>query len=450
LEDPLSRALRPLAALFASFLLLGSSAEGRVFDPTTFTLANGLQVVVVENHSAPIATHMVWYRVGAADEPWGKSGIAHFLEHLMFKGTPTHPAGEFSRLVARNGGEENAFTTQDTTAYFQSVAVDRLELVMELEADRMANLQLTDAVVLPERDVVLEERRQRVESDPGAKLGEMASAAFYLNHPYREPTIGWEHEIRGLTTADALAFYKSWYAPNTGGVIGAGDVTPEAVKAMAERTYGKLAAHPVPERRRPQEPEAYAPRRVVLESAQVQQPSWSRRWLAPSHGSGGGTRVYALQVLSEILGGSTVSRLYRSLAVDGGIAIDAGSAYGPDSLDATSFVIWGSPRPGRDLKEIEAGVEKVIAELLKSGVTEDEVARAKQQLQDGAVLARDNLQTAPRLIGSALMSGRDVQEIEAWPDRIGEVTAAEVNEAARTLFRPEVTVTSELRAKPTS
>ena len=446
----MSRALRPLCALVVALLMLARPAEARVFDPTTFTLSNGLQVVVVENHTAPIATHMVWYRVGAADEPWGKSGIAHFLEHLMFKGTPAHPAGEFSRIVARNGGEENAFTTQDTTAFFQSVAVDRLELVMGLEADRMANLQLTDAVVLPERDVVLEERRQRIESDPGAKLAEMANAAFYLNHPYREPTIGWEHEIRTLTTADATAFYKSWYAPNNAVVIIAGDVTPAAVKAMAERTYGKLAAHPVPERRRPQEPEAYAPRCVVLESAQVQQPSWSRRWLAPSYGSGGGARAYALQVLSEILGGSTVSRLYRSLAVDSGIAIDSGSAYGPDSLDATSFVVWASPRPGRDLKEIEVAVEKVVADLVKSGVTEAEVAQAKRQLQDGAILARDNLQTAPRLIGSALMSGRDIQEIEAWPERIGEVTAAEVNEAARTLFRPEATVTSELRPKPTS
>ena len=424
--------------------------EGSGPEVSSFTLDNRLEVVVIPDRRVPVVTHMIWYRNGSADDPLGESGIAHFLEHLMFKGTPTHPAGEFSRLVARNGGEENAFTTQDTTAYFQSVAVDRLELVMELEADRMANLQLTDAVVLPERDVVLEERRQRVESDPGAKLGEMASAAFYLNHPYREPTIGWEHEIRGLTTADALAFYKSWYAPNNAVVIVAGDVTPEAVKAMAERTYGKLAAHPVPERRRPQEPEAYAPRRVVLESAQVQQPAWSRRWLAPSHGSGGGARIYALQVLSEILGGSTVSRLYKKLAVESGIAIDSGSAYGTDSVDRTAFVVWGSPRPGGKLEEIETAVEAVIADLLKTGVTEAEVARAKQQLQDRAVLARDNLETAPRLIGAALMAGRDLQELEAWPERIGEVTAAEVNEAARVLFRDEVSVTSELRPKPTS
>jgi len=196
-----SRAVRPLSALLIAFVLITRPAEARVFDPTIYTLPNGLQLVVIENHSAPIATHMVWYRVGAADEAWGKSGIAHFLEHLMFKGTPATPAGEFSRLVARNGGAENAFTTQDYTAYFQSVAVDRLELVMGLEADRMANLVLTDAVVLPERDVVLEERRQRIENDPAAKLGEMATAAFYLNHPYREPGIGWEHEIRSLGTA---------------------------------------------------------------------------------------------------------------------------------------------------------------------------------------------------------------------------------------------------------
>jgi zinc protease len=182
----------------------------------------------------------------------------------------------------------------------------------------------------------------------------------------------------------------------------------------------------------------------------VQQPAWSRRWLAPSHGSGGGARVYALQVLSEILGGSTVSRLYKKLAVESGIAIDSGSAYGTDSVDRTAFVVWGSPRPGGKLEEIETAVEAVIADLLKTGVTEAEVARAKQQLQDRAVLARDNLETAPRLIGAALMAGRDLQELEAWPERIGEVTAAEVNEAARVLFRDEVSVTSELRPKPTS
>ncbi|HXV25771.1 MAG TPA: pitrilysin family protein [Alphaproteobacteria bacterium] len=446
----MGRALRLLSCLLITGMLFANSTEARVFDPTSYVLPNGLQLVIVENHSAPIATHMVWYRVGAADEPWGKSGIAHFLEHLMFKGTKTHPPGEFSRIVARNGGSENAFTSQDTTAYFQSVAVDRLELVMGLEADRMANLVLIDDVVLPERDVVLEERRQRIENDPPAKLGEMATAAFYLNHPYREPIIGWEHEIRSLTTEDALDFYKSWYAPNNAVVIVAGDVTAEAVKAMAERTYGKIAARPLPERARPQEPQAYAPRRVVLESAQVRQPSWSRRWLAPSHGSGGGARVYALQILSEILGGSTVSRLYRNLAVERGIATDSGSAYSPDSLDPTGFVVWASPRQGGDLKEIETAVEAVIAELVKTGVTEEEVARAKQQLQDRAVLARDNLETAPQIIGSALMAGRDIEELEAWPERIGEVTVAQVNEAARMLSRPEVTVTSELRPKPTS
>jgi zinc protease len=405
---------------------------------------------VIENHSAPIVTHMVWYRVGAADEPWGKSGIAHFLEHLMFKGTRTMPAGAFSRIVARNGGSENAFTTQDYTAYFQSVAVDRLELVMGLEADRMANLVLTDAVVLPERDVILEERRQRVEKDPDAKLDEMANAIFYLNHPYREPTIGWEREMRTLSTEDAITFYRMWYAPNNAVVIVAGDVAPEAVKGMAERTYGKVARRLVSQRIRPQEPNAFAPRRVVLESAQVQQPAWSRRWLAPSYGSKGGARVYALEVLSEVLGGTMVSRLYRKLAVEQGIATDAGSGYSGDSLDQTSFVVWGSPRPGGDLKQIETAVEAVIAELLEKGVTEEEVAQAKRELQDSAILARDNLQTAPQIIGTALMTGRTVEEVEAWPERIDEVTPAEVNEAARVLFRPETSVTAELKPKPSS
>src|SRR5882724_8845751 len=200
-----------IAGLF-TLASLGGARAG-VFNPSTITLANGLQVVVIENHRAPVVTHMVWYRVGAADEVPGKTGIAHFHEHLMFKGTKTVPPGAFSEMVARLGGNENAFTTEDYTAYFQSVAVKHLETMMKLEADRMVNLVLTDDVVLPERDVILEERRQRVDNDPGSQLMEMARAALFLNHPYRMPTIGWEKEMRGLTTADAIAWHQEWYAP---------------------------------------------------------------------------------------------------------------------------------------------------------------------------------------------------------------------------------------------
>src|SRR5215813_12750674 len=252
--------LRLVAVLAAVATLASLSAQAAVFSPSTITLANGLQVVVIENHRAPVVTHMVWYRVGAADEVPGKTGIAHFLEHLMFKGTKTVPPEGFSEIVARLGGNENAFTTADYTAYFQSVAVEHLEEMMKLEADRMVNLVLTDDVVLPERDVILEERRQRIDNDPGAQLMEMARAVLFLNHPYRMPTIGWENEMRGLTTADALAWHTKWYEPGNAIVVISGDVTMDQVRPLAEKYYGALPATVVPARARPDEPAQFAPR----------------------------------------------------------------------------------------------------------------------------------------------------------------------------------------------
>ena len=230
-----------LAGLVISAL---STAQARVFDPESFMLDNGLQVVVITNRRAPIVTHMVWYKVGAADEAAGESGNAHFLEHLMFKGTKTLAPGEFSRIIAKNGGRENAFTGHDFTGYHQTVARDRLEIVMKYEADRMANLVLTDEVVLPERDVILEERRSRVDNDPGSKLQEMVRATLFLNHPYRIPVIGWEHEINELSTETALGFYKRWYAPNNAILVVAGDVTAAEVRPLAEKYYGKVAKRP--------------------------------------------------------------------------------------------------------------------------------------------------------------------------------------------------------------
>ena len=272
-----------LLLLLAATLPGVRAATAQVFNPETFTLSNGMQVVVISNHRSPIVTHMVWYRTGAADEAWGKSGIAHFLEHLMFRGTHEMPPGEFSKTVARNGGRDNAFTSYDYTGYFQNVARDRLELVMKLEADRMVNLVLTDEIVNPERDVILEERRQVVENRPGSLLREQMGAAMYLNHPYGRPVIGWEHEIRGLTREDAISWYRTYYAPNNAILVVAGDITAADLKPLAERYYGPIAARPVPERVRPQEPPPRAARRVELKDPRVAQPSVTRNYLAPSY-----------------------------------------------------------------------------------------------------------------------------------------------------------------------
>ncbi len=437
-------------AILSASIWSASSALARVFDPETFTLDNGMQVVVVSNHRAPIVTHMVWYKVGAADESAGESGNAHFLEHLLFKGTKTLAPGEFSRIIAENGGRENAFTSQDYTAYFQTVARDRLEIMMKHEADRMTNLVLTDEVVLPERDVVIEERRSRTDNNPSAKLFEAMNAALYLNHPYRLPVIGWQHEIEELNTETALAFYKKWYAPNNAILIVAGDVTAEEVRPLAEKYYGVIPARAVPERKRIIEPPQSSARRVVHKSPRVRQPALAITYLAPSYRRGASEHAYALQVLDEVLSGGSTSRLYKSLVVEQKLAVSVGSNYSASSLDLSDFGFYASPQPGVDMETLEAALRAEIELVLEKGITEKELASAQRRKRADSVYVRDDLGTAPRIIGMSLATGRTIEEIEAWPDLIDKVTTEQVLEAARAVFRDESSVTGLLLPKPTS
>jgi zinc protease len=433
---------RVLVGLLLSVIAL-AAARAQVFHPTTFTLANGLQVVVIENRRAPIVTHMVWYRAGAADEPPGKSGIAHFLEHLMFKGTERLAPGEFSRVVARQGGRDNAFTSWDYTGYVQTIARDRLGLVMEMEADRMVNLRLAEDIVATERDVILEERRQVVENVPSARLREQMNAAMFLNHPYGRPIIGWAHEIRALTRADALDWYKTWYAPNNAVLIVAGDVSAPEVRALAETHYGPIPARAVPVRSRLAEPEPEAARRVVLRDARVRQPSLTRAYLAPSLQRGESVHAYPLQVLGAVIGAQS-GRIYRGLVLDRQLAVSAGAGYDPDAFDLTTFSFFASPRPGVDIHALEAALDAEIAALLRDGVDAADVERARSSLRDRAILARDSLGAAPRSIGTELMTGLTVDEGEAWPARIAAVTVAEVNAAARAVLQERRSVTGLL------
>ncbi len=433
-----------IAALLLVATTVTRPADAQIFDPTTFTLDNGLQVVVIENHRAPVVTHMVWYKVGAAEELPGKSGVAHFLEHLMFKGTSKYPPGEFSKIIARNGGRENAFTSQDYTGYFQTIAADRLALMMELEADRMTGLVLTDEIIQLERQVVIEERRSRTDSSPRALLGEQVAAATYSNHPYRLPIIGWEHEISALTREEIIDFYQTWYAPNNAILVVSGDVTPEKVRELAEIHYGPVAVKELPPRVRPTEPPHHAPREVVLRDARVDQPDWSRRWLAPSYVAGDKQHVYALEILAQIVGRGSSSRLYTSLVVDQALAVSAGAWYSPDQLDQTVFGMWFSPRPGVDIDELAAALNKQVEKFLKDGVTEEEVERAKQRLVDSAVFARDSLSVPARIFGVALTTGQTVEQVEQWPASISAVTVEQVNVAARAVLRPETSTTGIL------
>lgn len=448
--SPFARTRATLALLaFAAMSVValrpaGAETGKGVFHPETFTLANGLQVVVVTNRRAPVVLHMMWYKAGAADEPPGKSGIAHFLEHLMFKGTKALPSGMFSKIVANNGGQENALTSADYTAYYQSVARDRLETVMKIEADRMVNLDLPEKEVESERKVILEERRQRTENSPRSILWEQANAALYLNHPYRNPTIGWQHEMEGLSKADAMAFYRRWYAPNNAVLVVAGDVTAADVRPLAEKYYGAIPRRAVPERARPLEPPHRHARRVTYRDARVDQPNWSKLYIAPSYRRGETKHVYALQVLAEIMGGGATSRLYQEIVVKQKLAASAGAGYSGSAYDYGNFYFYVAPRTGIAIDRVEKAVEAAIAELLEKGVTADEVARAKQVLIDRAAFAHDNLRTGAMSFGTALATGRTVADVEAWPDRIGAVTPEEVLAAARHVLKDTGSVTAVL------
>ncbi|MFV3074170.1 M16 family metallopeptidase [Niveispirillum fermenti] len=410
-------------------------AAARVFDPETFTLKNGMQVVVVNNPRAPVVSHMVWYKVGSADEDPGKSGLAHYLEHLMFKGTAKMKPSEFSRTVARNGGRDNAFTSYDYTAYFENIARDRLELVMGMEADRMVNLRLTDAIVLPERKVIQEERRQRTENEPASRLYEQLYSLLFVHHPYGTPIIGWMHEIEQLTTQDALDFYKRHYAPNNAILVVAGDITAAELKPLAEKTYGKIRpAEDIPARVRVTEPPTEGARRITLSDDQVRQPNWTRLWKAPSYNAGDTRLAHALEVLETVLADGATSRLYRSLVVEQKVAAGISLFYNPYALDLGTVGISATPAPGQEVEALEKAIDAELARLLKDGVTPAEVQSAKVRLRRDAIFARDSLQGPAYAFGVALTTGQTVADVEAWPDRIDAVTVEQVNEAARTVL----------------
>jgi zinc protease len=407
-------------------------------DIAHFQLGNGLQVVVIPDHRAPVVTHMIWYRNGSADDPLGKSGIAHFLEHLMFKGTQKHPPGEFSDVVAESGGQENAFTANDYTAYYQRLPKEHLGTAMAFEADRMTGLSLTAAVVNPERDVVLEERRMRVDSDPAAELGEALHAALFVHHPYGIPVIGWGHEIQTLSQEDALAYYRRFYTPRNAILVVAGDVTVGAVRALADASYGQIeASQSAPRRQRPREPESKAHRLLTLADEKVEQPSHQRIYLTPSCITAAPGESEALEVLAHLLGGGQTSLLYKTLVIDRQVAVSAGAYYMGTALDATRFFIYAIPAPGVSLPQLDAAVDEVIDRSIAEPVRPADLARAKTRLVAEAIYAQDNQAVLARWYGAALAIGLTIEEVRAWPERIEAVTADQVQQAAgRWLVKP--------------
>ncbi len=412
---------------------------------TSFKLSNGLEVVVLPDHRAPVVTHMIWYKVGSADETPGKSGLAHFLEHLMFKGTAQNPGNRFSQVVAAIGGQENAFTSSDYTGFFQRVPREQLKEMMAFEADRITGLVLTDEVVRPELNVVLEEQNMRVANNPSSRLSEQIDAALYLNHPYGRPVIGWRPEIEQLTRDEALAFYRRFYTPNNAIVVVAGDVTAEEVKEDAAETYGKIAPRAeIAPRKRPMEPVQEASRTVTLADPRVEQPSLSRVYLVPSRTTAKSGTSEALEVLAHILGGGENSRLYRSLVVEQGLAVSAGAFYSPTALDYGKFGVYATPRSGKTLRDVEAAIDVAIADIRDHGVTADELSLAKNRLIADAVYAQDNQAMLARWYGAALATGETVEMVRRWPEEIRAVNADAVREAARTWLDSHASVTGYL------
>ncbi|MGP8231568.1 MAG: M16 family metallopeptidase [Methylovirgula sp.] len=400
---------------------------------TSAKLANGLEIVVIPDHRAPVVTHMVWYRNGSADDPVGKSGIAHFLEHLMFKGTKDHPVGEFSELIADVGGQENAFTSNDYTAYFQRVPNEHLRTCMDYEADRMQNLVLTDEVVAPERDVVLEERRMHTDSDPADLLNEAVQSALFTRHPYGLPVIGWADDIAGLGRTDALAYYQRFYTPENAILIVAGDVEPQEVVALAGEVYGKIPPRgEAPKRWRVREPQPHAHRLVTLADEKVEQPSYQTCFLVPSYKTAP-READALEVLAHYLGGGQASLLFKTLVVERKLAVSVGVYYGGTALDETRFYIYGMPAPGVSLETLDEEIAAIVASVAEKGADEADIARAKSRLVADTIYAQDNQATMAQWYGASLATGLSLDDIQSWPERIEAVSAADVVKAARWL-----------------
>lgn len=446
----LHNGLRRFSTLVIFLMILALAPQTFAADEASrlshFKLENGMEVLVIPDHRAPVVTHMVFYRVGASDEPAGKSGIAHFLEHLMFKSTEKIPPGEFSKIIARLGGQDNAFTAQDATAYFQRVAKEQLPRMMELEADRMVNLRLTDKEVQTERDVILEERRSRIDNNPSALFGEQMDAVLYQNHPYRIPIIGWEHEMAKLSRKDALDFYKHYYAPNNAILVVAGDVTADEVKALAEKTYGNLK--PVKDitsnRSRPTEPPARAPRRITLEDPRAGQPSIHRYYLVPSYRTAEKGDAEALDVLVKLLADGSTSRFYKKAVVEERIASSANGYYDSNGLDSGKVAFYAIAQDKADLPRIESLLDGLIADITQNGVSEAELKRAKSAYIADYIYESDSQATLARRYGWGLATGLTVEDMQAWPDRIRKVTSQDVKRVAAKFLDPRASVTGTL------
>ena len=428
------------ATAMLAFPAQADTAEAE-WQPSTFELSNGMEVVVLPDHRAPVVTHMVWYKVGAVDEDPGKSGIAHLFEHVMFKETDDIGPEEFTTIVQRNGGQLNAFTSWDYTAYYERVAKTQLEKMMELEAERMTDLIINDdpeGPFISERDVVKEERRQRIDNNPGVILQEQVMSALYQDHPYNITVIGKMDEVGALTPQDGLDFYKKWYTPSESILVVAGDVTPEEVRAMAERTYGQIdkSDGEVPTRGWREVEPLQATELIEYSDPKVRQPEWERWYLSTSY-SQDKDFAYALDVALDVLGGGRTSRLYQALVEDQKIAVSASAGAWLSLHDTAPAVLSASPSDGVSLDDLEVAYMAVVDDVLANGFTDAEVERARNSLAASAIYQRDSQAGMANLYGSTLAIGGTVADVMDYPEDIRKVTAEDAIAALRRVLGPD-------------
>ncbi len=423
-----------LRTLFALILAVAVDVAAAPDPAQARKLENGLRVIVKEDHRAPTAVHMVWYVAGSMDEFNGTTGVAHLLEHMMFKGTKTVKSGEFSRRIAAAGGRENAFTSRDYTAYFQQVPKAALPLMMRFEADRMSNLLVSKTEFSREIKVVMEERRMRTEDQPHALVSEALNAAAYRAHPYRHPTVGWMNDLESMSERDARHWYARWYAPNNAIVVVVGDVKADDVFRLAQEYYGRIKAKPLPERKPQVEPEQRGPRRVIVK-APAELPYLQMGWKCPVlRDVAKDWEPYALEVLMGVLDGNESARLNQSLVRESRLASEVGTSYDSTGRGPGMCLVDGTPSQGKSAAELEAGLRAELARLAQDGVTEDELARVKAQVVASQVFKRDSIFGQAMEIGQFEISGLSYRDIDRALEQVKAVTAEQVRAVAKRYF----------------
>ncbi|MBI3479147.1 MAG: insulinase family protein [Nitrosomonadales bacterium] len=436
--------------LFYIALLLGcshSAAQAEVFEKT---LANGLKVVVKEDHRAPVIVQQVWYKAGSMDEMAGTTGIAHVLEHMMFKGTKSVPVGEFSKRIAAAGGRENAFTSSDYTTYFQQLHKSQLPLAMKLESDRMENLDLSAKEFSKEIKVVMEERRMRTDDEPQSLMNEIMRSTIYQEHPYHHPVIGWMSDLQMLTVNDAKVWYNRWYAPNNATLVIAGDVKANEVFALAQRYYGSIPQHKLPIRRNYTEPKQVGIKRLVVK-APAELPQLVMAYQAPViRDAEKDWKPYALEMLAGVLDGNESARLNKHLVREQQIASAAGAGYDSMARGPSLFMLEATPSAGKNVQDVESALRGEIELLLKDGVNEDELKRVKAQVTASEVFKRDSLFYQAMQIGELESTGLGHQAIPVMLKKLQAVTAEQVQQVAREFLQDDNLTVAVLDPQPLS